>query len=353
MNYFTEICLNLIMTLIAMATIANSNKNLSKRARIVFLLVFTVLAFGIVDDLIAEKFFRYKTSIQIIKFIILPVVPIIMGNNIFAKNIGDKYSTGYKALKIYFIIEELLMISSIFFYKINFVYNSLIYLYYLSFTISTVYLFIKALKFSKFFQNKKMNELIFIIVFLILGILIQLLNQNIKIPWLPITLTSIFIYNYFNGLVHCIDGLTMLLNQKNFDVDMRKTNKQTILIIFDVNDFKIINDTYGHNFGDSILATISEILKQTYHQYGNCYRIGGDEFSVIIEKRLSLQQVDQLNKLFIERLNEKRNGINELPSISHGMCEYDPKKMSADEAFKKADINMYANKKKQKEESKK
>lgn len=120
MNYFTEICLNLIMTLIAMATIANSNKNLSKRARIVFLLVFTVLAFGIVDDLIAEKFFRYKTSIQIIKFIILPVVPIIMGNNIFAKNIGDKYSTGYKALKIYFIIEELLMISSIFFYKINF-----------------------------------------------------------------------------------------------------------------------------------------------------------------------------------------------------------------------------------------
>lgn len=103
MNYFTEICLNLIMTLIAMATIANSNKNLSKRARIVFLLVFTVLAFGIVDDLIAEKFFRYKTSIQIIKFIILPVVPIIMGNNIFAKNIGDKYSTGYKALKIYLL----------------------------------------------------------------------------------------------------------------------------------------------------------------------------------------------------------------------------------------------------------
>ena len=55
----------------------------------------------------------------------------------------------------------------------------------------------------------------------------------------------------------------MLLNQKNFDVDMRKTNKQTILIIFDVNDFKIINDTYGHNFGDSILATISEILNSS------------------------------------------------------------------------------------------
>ena len=51
-----------------------------------------------------------------------------------------------------------------------------------------------------------------------------------------------------------------------------------MLIVFDLDNFKYINDTYGHQAGDQCLKVIAECLKKAYSRYGNCYRIGGDEF---------------------------------------------------------------------------
>ncbi|MCR5288564.1 MAG: GGDEF domain-containing protein [Treponema sp.] len=56
-------------------------------------------------------------------------------------------------------------------------------------------------------------------------------------------------------------------------------NKETAcLILFDMNNLKDLNDTYGHLTGDKVISTFSSCLKTAFMDYGNIYRIGGDEF---------------------------------------------------------------------------
>ena len=56
-----------------------------------------------------------------------------------------------------------------------------------------------------------------------------------------------------------------------------------MLIVFDVDDFKHVNDVYGHVKGDLCLSVIANCIKGAYAQYGYCYRIGGDEFCVLLK----------------------------------------------------------------------
>ena len=55
------------------------------------------------------------------------------------------------------------------------------------------------------------------------------------------------------------------------------------MVVFDVDDFKQINDRYGHIQGDLCLAGIAECIKNSYANFGYCYRIGGDEFCVLLK----------------------------------------------------------------------
>ena len=79
-----------------------------------------------------------------------------------------------------------------------------------------------------------------------------------------------------------LDGLTGLLNQNSFlnrSEEMNYTNG--MLIVFDVDDFKHVNDVYGHVKGDLCLRIIADCIKKAYAKYGYCYRVGGDEFCVL------------------------------------------------------------------------
>ena len=96
---------------------------------------------------------------------------------------------------------------------------------------------------------------------------------------------------------------------------------------------------------------IGKIIKKTYRQYGRCYRIGGDEFAVIIEEE-GFSDIEKINEAFIQALEEKRKEIKELPHVSFGVATYNPEtKETCDiSAIKEeADKNMY----KYKEEYKK
>ena len=52
--------------------------------------------------------------------------------------------------------------------------------------------------------------------------------------------------------------------------------------MFDLNDLKKCNDTYGHDYGDQYIMMASEILKKLFALDGKCYRIGGDEFCALV-----------------------------------------------------------------------
>ncbi|MGN0638336.1 MAG: GGDEF domain-containing protein [Huintestinicola sp.] len=80
----------------------------------------------------------------------------------------------------------------------------------------------------------------------------------------------------------CIDGLTGISNRRSLDSYMEKLLEEDStfsFVLLDVDNFKSINDTYGHGEGDTSLISIAHILTEIFGE--NVFRYGGDEFAVI------------------------------------------------------------------------
>jgi diguanylate cyclase (GGDEF)-like protein/putative nucleotidyltransferase with HDIG domain len=85
------------------------------------------------------------------------------------------------------------------------------------------------------------------------------------------------------------DGLTGLANPRALQFQVarelgraRRTSSQFSLVLLDLDDFKIINDEYGHLAGDRALQEVARVLRQTTRPYDTCIRYGGDEFVVLL-----------------------------------------------------------------------
>lgn len=84
------------------------------------------------------------------------------------------------------------------------------------------------------------------------------------------------------------DRLTGLANRLSFDEYMKEIEnmedgcRNAVLIFMDINGLKRVNDRYGHNAGDELLVSASQIIRRTFGEIGRCFRLGGDEFCVII-----------------------------------------------------------------------
>lgn len=125
------------------------------------------------------------------------------------------------------------------------------------------------------------------------------------------------------------------------DVDAKKGNLSLILI--DLNDLKKVNDTYGHNAGDQVLVKAARCVKEILGDLGEVYRIGGDEFVVIIEgKDVDGQAYREKLSEEIERRNQKAEHPFTLAfgfaSAKEDDCE------NLKELQEKADLNMYMDK---------
>ena len=81
------------------------------------------------------------------------------------------------------------------------------------------------------------------------------------------------------------DPMTGVLNRGSFDQilrSMEKDKQNSALILVDVDHFKNVNDTYGHEVGDSILKRVSKLLAEDFRSIDHVCRIGGDEFAVVM-----------------------------------------------------------------------
>jgi diguanylate cyclase (GGDEF)-like protein/putative nucleotidyltransferase with HDIG domain len=85
------------------------------------------------------------------------------------------------------------------------------------------------------------------------------------------------------------DGLTGLANPRALQFQVarelgraRRTSSEFSLVLLDLDDFKIINDEYGHLAGDRALQEVARVLQQTTRPYDTCIRYGGDEFVVLL-----------------------------------------------------------------------
>lgn len=150
------------------------------------------------------------------------------------------------------------------------------------------------------------------------------------------------------------DAGTDLLNKKAITnyarklIDKRVGHKVTIAII-DIDDFKSVNDTYGHMFGDEVLRDVAGILKKTVGRNGLCGRIDGDEMFIVmehLEDDESIRTVFRTIKNNVSWLyhNDPRN-INKI-TCSIGAASYPDDAKDLDTLFSIADKMLYLAKEK-------
>lgn len=153
------------------------------------------------------------------------------------------------------------------------------------------------------------------------------------------------------------DGLTDLLNRTSYMEELKKLdeshNFHVLLALYDVNNLKYVNDTYGHQKGDEMIRRAADALREHLGPLGKCYRIGGDEF-------VFLSTVPDPEKEFLkyQKEFEASLGTLKLPDgaerpitvamgysiLSHNMSR------SMDDIVQEADTKMYEAKRKMKAE---
>ena len=151
------------------------------------------------------------------------------------------------------------------------------------------------------------------------------------------------------------DPLTGIYNRRGFTTIAKeylqladRKKMEMYLLFIDVDDLKIINDTYGHNYGDKTLVSLVEIILNSFRKSDIKARLGGDEFAVfpIETTKDGIHGVISRFNDSIEAFNSKSSLPTPL-SVSIGAAYYDPKHpCSVEELVHRADALMYKDKRK-------
>lgn len=118
------------------------------------------------------------------------------------------------------------------------------------------------------------------------------------------------------------------------------------LIFMDVDGLKNTNDLYGHNAGDELIISAALCIKNVFATYGKCYRIGGDEFCVLIFD--SIENVDELLKQMDQEIVKYNRNNRYYLSIARGVSflkDTEGKQKKISDWKYEADQDMYCNKK--------
>jgi diguanylate cyclase (GGDEF)-like protein len=120
------------------------------------------------------------------------------------------------------------------------------------------------------------------------------------------------------------------------------------LVILDIDDFKHINDSYGHLFGDELIASIAEIIKDAVGEDGVVGRFGGDEFFILVDRVSNKDELRSILRTIKTNVYAKRwkNQPSAIASCSIGSATYPMNGKDYDTIFKKADKALYIAKEK-------
>lgn len=153
------------------------------------------------------------------------------------------------------------------------------------------------------------------------------------------------------------DNLTGLPNRNLFDkrfsqflTDMRNHKHKFALVFIDINNFKEINDSLGHDYGDEILIQFSRKLTDSIRTMDFCARLSGDEFIILLHDIKSQEQcLDQVENIINKIDGEYKIKSNSIQiASSHGIAICPEDGISKDELLRTADQKMYEFKKNKK-----
>ncbi|MFY0638316.1 diguanylate cyclase [Maricaulis maris] len=146
------------------------------------------------------------------------------------------------------------------------------------------------------------------------------------------------------------DHLTGLPNRRAFEAMvhrefgvMESADRQSALAVFDVDHFKQVNDTYGHDVGDAVLQHIADVLKRAIRDTDHVARLGGEEFVALIHAGgpASVGEIAERVRQTVEDTPFERDGKVIAITISAGLVEVTGDEPCLTRLFKQADMALY------------
>lgn len=228
-------------------------------------------------------------------------------------------------------------------------------LFWLSFSFTIVLLFSSFVIISrnrKTIAKKYYFSLIFFVIPPLIGLVLQIVFYGISIILNCLVLSFMIVFLNIQNHSISTDYLTGVNNRKRLDVYLQdKINSITkaktfSAIMIDLNDFKSINDNFGHDTGDVALQISAKLLNSSVRDKDFIARYGGDEFCIVLEtcNLKDLEIIVNRIKIAVESFNESTNQPYRL-GFSMGYAVYDYNShMTAEEFQKYIDTLMYENK---------
>ncbi|MDO5291376.1 MAG: EAL domain-containing protein [bacterium] len=140
-----------------------------------------------------------------------------------------------------------------------------------------------------------------------------------------------------------MDALTKVSNRQHAKDEINKYLKEhkkkclSSLLILDIDNFKAINDNYGHGTGDAVLIKISSLLRREFHKDDIVGRLGGDEFIVFLKEVKSKEMVMEKAKQICESVNHSFHNV----SVSIGITVNTDDETDFDRLYHTADAALY------------
>ncbi len=150
------------------------------------------------------------------------------------------------------------------------------------------------------------------------------------------------------------DSLTGLKNRANFEEELHRIiatekEKLTSLLVLDLDNFKLVNDTYGHLQGDKLLQSVGQNIDKAIKEEHSTFRLGGDEFAIILPNT-TREETETVAKNVLQKLSDSFHEDTLLKEIhitaSMGIAIVPDDGTDVKKLFQKADLALYKSKEK-------
>lgn len=295
----------------------------NKFKRLIYVIIIeTILdtTFALLEGKNVAHFMLY--SLKSIELFVTPIIAFLVFDIFYNEKPGKRNNVMKKLRSIMLLtilFDGVLQITGLFGKQIFYIDENNLYhrsnlmvVYVLTLVLIILILMFELYMFSSKTQSTMKATLLVFIFTLNIGVVLRGIFPHNNYDFLCMSVSIPFLLIYYSHVTLRTDPLIHLLNRQVYSRLIEKINYTTIVIMIDANNFKQINDTYGHEYGDRALKELAHTICKAYGKYAYCFRLGGDEFCAILKPNAFDELVDEtpycdvysMAEKFMERLDE-------------------------------------------------
>ena len=352
-KYYTAIAVLCAFSMLSMLLCVSDSNTLSAKEKRYFRFEFSMIALaaacewlGVMLEGMGGETRVLHIAVKVIEFSAAPCIGIFMALLLDAPH---KKTAMYVVL-LHAVFQAALSFTGLIICvddQSNYSHGPLYGIYLAIYVAATFYSVYAVLRSIRKYQCGGIAFLISVLAFTLTGMAMQIADSDIRVDYITTAIAAVMLYVFTLDMIQQTDELTGLINRRGYENTLAHLREPCVILFFDVDSFKSVNDTYGHGAGDRCLRRTGQALWEVYSRSGRCFRIGGDEFCVILTRHM--QSVETLWEELTRCMEKARREEPLLPMLSMGYAVFDPESYTPQEAIEEADRMMYRVKQARKE----